>query len=165
MTSNGDPHKSTQDVNESGVGHASRWANMAPAKVDLVAIVKASVIVFVLYLASGIISAIILYRLLPEDVPIDYTIEVPIVLKCFFFFLGLLPNVIGGYFAATFAGRAFLLHAVVLGTVLLAIYGALDLIPSDDPFTLIDGITLLLTVPLAAAGGVIRSRSKYRDGK
>jgi len=58
-------------------------------------------------------------------------------------------------FLETLAGRNFLLHGFVAGTVLLAITGVFYLFPDDDSFKLSDCMILLLTIPLAAVGGFI----------
>jgi len=95
---------------------------------------------------------------MPVDVSDNVdTIEIPFVYSGLMFLHGHLPSVLSGYLAATFAGRNFLFHAVIVGTVLLAFYGAFWLIPSNEQFSLVQGIILLLTIPLAAIGGVVRA--------
>jgi hypothetical protein len=165
VTSNSDPHESSQVANEIGVGHESRWAKMIPARLDAVAVIKATIIILALGSAYVAFTVFVMFWFLPHDISIDDTFVVPTAIYCFSFFLVFLTNVIGGYLGATFAGRDFLFHAVVTGAVLLAIQGAFYLIPTDDPFTFVNGISLLLTVPLAAVGGVIRSRLQKRGDK
>jgi fructose-specific phosphotransferase system IIC component len=129
------------------------------ARLDASAICKAVVVAFVVGLAIGAMVGFVGFGLVMSDVLTDDMIENSIVLHGFIFCLGLLPDVIGGYLAAAFAGRNYLVHGVVAGTALLAISGVFYLFPDDDPFTLMDGIALLLTVPLAAVGSVIFQRT------
>ena len=133
-----------------------RCAKMSDlAKVDTAAVVKAVIIAFVMSLAIGATVGFVGGGLIVAGVLTGDAIENSIMLHAFIFCFGLLPNVIGGYLAARFAGQNEILNGLVAGTALLAITGLFYLFPDYDPFTFMDGIALFLTVPLAAAGSVI----------
>jgi len=154
VSSNSDPNKSSEDPSEGGVGRTS----LLPEKVDYVAIAKATAIALVVAFASGAFAGFFFFWFIPVDVADNVdTIEIPFVIGGLMILLVLLTFVIGGYLAAVFAGRDFFFHGAVTGVVLLAINGASYLLPSDVEFTWVHGITLILVVPLAAVGGVIRT--------
>jgi len=169
VSSDGNPYKSPQKVEQSGVGHGPRWANM----VDASAIIKAVAIAVVALFAIGVTHVIVLLVLEANDIVIDYMIENSYASKVFyyvFFCLGLFPDVIGGYFAAAIAGRNFLLHGIVVGIVLVAIEGMLGLLigylrPSHDPFTFKYVMLMLFTVSQAAVGGAIRQWIQRRKDR
>ncbi len=127
---------------------------------NTLAVVKAALIACVINFAFGVVFGVLLFRFLPDDLSIEDSFEIPTILYWIFFLLSLFPNLLGGYLAATYAGRNFLLHAIVTGTVLLAAYAALYLIPSEDDFSFMDGITLLAIIPLAATGGCLARKVK-----
>ena len=133
---------------------------MSDQKVDTTAVLKAVVIAFVVGLAIGAAVGFVGCGLAIAGVLTDDAVEDSIILHGFIFCLGLLPNVIGGYLAARFAGRNEILNGVVAGTALLAITGLFYLFPDDDPFTFMDGVALCLIVPLAVGGVSIQKRTQ-----
>jgi len=123
-------------------------------RLDASAIVKAVVIAIVVGIAIGFIGSV-----LSND---------SVVLHGFISCLGLLPNIICGYFAAAFAGRNEIFHGIVAGIALVGIVGLFSLFLvglfslflGDNSFVFFDPLPLFLMIPLSAIGAVIRKRTK-----
>ena len=129
-------------------------------RLDAAAIIKAVLISIVAGIVIGGMTGFMGFGVGVAGILTDDMVKTSIILQGFLFCLGQLPNFIAGYFAAAFAGRNELMHGVVVGAVLLAIEGLFYLVPDEAPFTLLNGFSLLLSVPVAVAGSVVCRRTQ-----